>query len=82
MVYYSTDLISLFSSEDAEAEENEEKQEKKEQQKKDDKLPVDLQSIKIHNLQLLGNIVYTDDIISVHHPDISTPPPKSSSHLI
>lgn len=73
---YDQDFIELSTSEDNESEE---KAEKKDKEDKNRIISFEFKSIK--SLDAL-NRYSCKNFISLHYPDISTPPPKQNSNIV
>jgi hypothetical protein len=69
------DYIELSTSEDSESEEENEKKDKEDKNR-----IITFDFIFIKTLLYLNRYSFKR-FISLHHPDISTPPPKNDSHL-
>ena len=69
MIDSESDLIELCKTGDSETEE-ENKKEKK------DKIRIDLHSVKFENFVSTNVILHAEYFLSLHHPEITTPPPE------
>lgn len=65
-----SELIELSTVEDNESEEEDKKEEKKEE------IRLDSYDAKYDELIAVGMTLYATNFLSLHHPDVSTPPPK------
>ncbi len=65
-----SELIELCNFEDSESEEEEKKEEK------DDKVRMNLQTSMYYYSSSLENVLHSKAFLSLHPPEISTPPPK------
>jgi len=69
--------------EDGELEnESEEKESKKEEKEKDNRFQADLHILILGHKILNARFLHSTYLLSLHHPDVVTPPPKRTAHLI
>ena len=81
LVGADSDLIEYYSSEDSESEKEEEKKEKEEEEKKD-RFQSDLFAPILGHKVLNARFLYSIALLSIHHPEIATPPPKGTAYPI
>jgi len=71
MVDPDSELIELCNTDDAESEKEESKEEK------NDKLTIDMYDMRLDNPQNELSVLHSKDLLSLHDPDVTTPPPES-----
>lgn len=71
LMEYETVLIELYSCDDCELKLEDNKKEK------DDKFPVDSYDANFDTFEKITAIWDSENFLSPHHPDITTPPPQS-----
>jgi len=71
MVDPDSELIELCNMDDTESEKEESKEEK------NDKLTIDMDDMRLDIPQNILVLLHSEDLFSVHDPDVNTPPPES-----
>ena len=70
MVDSESQLIELCTTDDSESEKEES------QEEKNDKLTIDMHDMRLNNPHNILVLLHSEDLYSLHEPEVTTPPPE------